>query len=224
VLVLPYHNPVELAKYAATLDQMSGGRVILGVGAGAMTEEFDALGVPFRQRGALTNEGMEIMKELWTNPDPHYRSQRWNLAGFKFAPKPVQQPAIPLWVGGSSSGALRRAATLGDGWHPTGLSSEEFRAGREEVRKLAMAAGRDPDLLTMSMRVEVEVGGKASSQRAASRARLPGDNADQMIAGIRAYQSAGVDHIVLALNSGDMAGITALMVAIAQKVMPHLGR
>jgi hypothetical protein len=76
----------------------------------------------------------------------------------------------------------------------------------------------------MSMRVEVEVGGKASSQRAASRARLPGDNADQMIAGIRAYQSAGVDHIVLALNSGDMAGITALMVAIAQKVMPHLGR
>jgi probable F420-dependent oxidoreductase len=224
VLVLPYHNPVELAKYAATLDQMSGGRVILGVGAGAMTEEFDALGVPFRQRGALTNEGMEIMKELWTNPDPHYRSQRWNLAGFKFAPKPVQQPAIPLWVGGSSSGALRRAATLGDGWHPTGLSSEEFRAGREEVRKLAMAAGRDPDLLTMSMRVEVEVGGKASSQRAASRARLPGDNADQMIAGIRAYQSAGVDHIVLALNSGDMAGITALMVAIAQRVMPHLGR
>jgi probable F420-dependent oxidoreductase len=224
VLVLPYHNPVELAKYAATLDQMSGGRVILGVGAGAMTEEFDALGVPFRQRGALTNEGIEIMKELWTNPDPHYRSQRWNLAGFKFAPKPVQQPAIPLWVGGSSSGALRRAATLGDGWHPTGLSSEEFRAGREEVRKLAMAAGRDPDLLTMSMRVEVEVGGKASSQRAASRARLPGDNADQMIAGIRAYQSAGVDHIVLALNSGDMAGITALMVAIAQKVMPHLGR
>jgi probable F420-dependent oxidoreductase len=224
VLVLPYHNPVELAKYAATLDQMSGGRVILGVGAGAMTEEFDALGVPFRQRGALTNEGIEIMKELWTNPDPHYRSQRWNLAGFKFAPKPVQQPAIPLWVGGSSSGALRRAATLGDGWHPTGLSSEEFRAGRDEVRKLAMAAGRDPDLLTMSMRVEVEVGGKASSQRAASRARLPGDNADQMIAGIRAYQSAGVDHIVLALNSGDMAGITALMVAIAQKVMPHLGR
>jgi probable F420-dependent oxidoreductase len=224
VLVLPYHNPVELAKYAATLDQMSGGRVILGVGAGAMTEEFDALGVPFRQRGALTNEGMEIMKELWTNPDPHYRSQRWNLAGFKFAPKPVQQPAIPLWVGGSSSGALRRAATLGDGWHPTGLSSEEFRAGREEVCKLAMAAGRDPDLLTMSTRVEVEVGGKASSQRVASRARLPGDNADQMIAGIRAYQSAGVDHIVLALNSGDMAGITALMVAIAQKVMPHLGR
>jgi probable F420-dependent oxidoreductase len=223
VLVLPYHNPVELAKYVATLDQMSSGRVILGVGAGAMTEEFEALGVPFRQRGALTNECMAIMKELWTNPDPHYRSQRWNLVGFKFAPKPVQQPAIPLWVGGSSPGALRRAATLGDGWHPTGLSSEEFRAGREEVRKLATAAGRDPEALTMSMRVEVEVGGHASSQRAASRARLPGDSAEGMIAGIRAYQRAGVDHIVLALNSGDLASITALMATIAQKVMPHLG-
>jgi probable F420-dependent oxidoreductase len=221
VLVLPYHNPVELAKYAATLDQMSGGRVILGVGAGAMTEEFDALGVPFKQRGALTNESMAIMKELWTSADPKYHSERWSLAGFKFAPKPVQQPAIPLWVGGASPGAMRRAATLGDGWHPTGMTPEDFRAGREAVRGLAAAAGRDPDALAMSIRVEVEVGGKASSARAASRARLPGDQADQMIAGIQAYQRAGVEHIVLALNSGDMARITALMVEIAERVMPQ---
>ena len=216
VLVLPYHNPVELAKYTASLDQMSGGRLILGVGAGAMTEEFEALGVPFRQRGALTNECMAIMKELWTSPDPQYQSPRWNLTGFKFAPK----PAIPLWVGGSSPGALRRAATMGDGWHPTGMPPDEFRAGREEVRKLATAAGRDPDALTMSIRVEVEVSGRASSPRAASRARLPGDDADQMIAGIQAYQRAGVEHIVLALNSGDLSRITALMAHIAQKVMP----
>lgn len=161
---------------------MSGGRVILGVGAGAMAEEFEALGVPFRQRGALTNECMAIMKELWTKADPRYRSERWNLAGFKFAPKPLQQPSIRLWVGGSSPGALRRAATIGDGWHPTGISPDDFSAGREEVRKLATAAGRDPDTLTMSMQVEVEVTGRASSQRAACRARLSGDNADQMIA------------------------------------------
>ena len=224
VLVLPYHNPVELAKYAASLDQMSGGRVILGVGAGAMTEEFEALGVPFRQRGALTNECMAIMKELWSSPDPHYQSPRWNLTGFKFAPKPVQQPAIPLWVGGSSPGALRRAATLGDGWHPTGMPADEFSAGRQEVRKLAAAAGRDPDVLTMSIRVEVDVNGRASSPRAASRPRLPGDDPEQMIAGIEAYERAGVEHIVLALNSGDLAHITGLMVHIAQKVMPHCRR
>src|SRR5262245_11953544 len=192
VLVLPYHNPVELAKYAATLDQMSGGRLILGVGAGAMMEEFEALGVPFGQRGVLTNESMAIMKELWTSSDPAYQNPRWNLTGFKFAPKPAQQPTIPMWVGGSSPGALRRAATLGDGWHPTGLTAEEFRAGAEEVRKLATAAGRNADRLVMSIRIEVEVGGRASSQRAAGRARLPGDDSDRMIAGIRAYRDAGV--------------------------------
>ena len=161
VLVLPYHNPVELAKYTASLDQMSGGRVILGVGAGAMTEEFEALGVPFKQRGALTNECMTVMKELWTSPDPRYQSPRWNFGGFKFAPKPAQRPAIPLWVGGSSPGALRRAATMGDGWHPTGMTPDEFRAGRDEVRRLAAAAGRDPDALVMSIRVEVDVNGQS---------------------------------------------------------------
>lgn len=224
VMVLPYHNPVELAKYTASLDQMSGGRVILGVGAGAMTEEFDALGVPFRQRGALTNESMEIMRELWTSPDPSYKSPRWNLSGFKFAPKPRQQPHIPLWVGGSSPGALRRAATLGDGWHPTGMPVEQFAAGRDEVRKLAREAGRDPDALVMSMRVEVEVEGRPSSQRAAGRARLNGADAAEMIAGLRAYERAGVQHAVLALNSGEMARITALMVDIAQKVVPEFRR
>ena len=87
VLVLPYHNPVELAKYTATLDQMSGGRVILGVGAGAMVEEFEALGVPFRQRGALTNECIAVMKELWPSPDPTYDSQHWHFTDVKFAPR-----------------------------------------------------------------------------------------------------------------------------------------
>src|SRR6266852_4464356 len=224
VLVLPYHNPVELAKYAASLDQMSGGRVILGVGVGAMTEEFESLGVPFRQRGALTNECMAIMRELWTSPDPHYKSERWNLTAFKFSPKPIQRPAIPLWVGGSSPGAMRRAGTIGDGWHPSGMSPDEFATGREEVRKLAAAAGRDPDALTMSIRVEVEVGGRASSPRASSRARLVGDDLEQMIAGIQAYQRAGVEHIVLALNSGELARITAFMVDIAEKVLPECRR
>lgn len=200
---------------------MSGGRVTLGVGAGAMTEEFEALGVPFRQRGALTNECIAVMKELWTNPDPSYHSRRWNFSDLKFSPKPLQQPHIPLWIGGSSPGALRRAATMGDGWHPSGMSPEEFKVGREEVRKLATAAGRNPDALTMSIRVEVEAHGGASSQRAESRSRLPGDNVDRMSAGISAYQAVGVEHVVLALNSGDIPRLTALMENIARKVMPQ---
>ncbi len=221
VLVLPYHNPVELAKYAASLDQMSGGRVILGVGVGAMTEEFEALGVPFGQRGALTNECIAVMIELWTNPDPRYKSSRWQFGDLKFSPKPLQQPYIPLWIGGSSPGAMRRTATVGNGWHPGGMSPQAFRVGRQEVLKLASDAGRDAEALTMSIRVEVEAHGRPSSRRAQDRARLPGDDLDQMVAGIAAYQDSGVEHVLLALNTGDINRITELMQNIARQVIPQ---
>jgi hypothetical protein len=102
------------------------------------------------------------------------------------------------------------------------MSAAEFSAGRQEVRTLTAAAGRDPDALTMSIRVEVEVHGRPSSHRASSRTRLPGDNLEHLLAGLRAYENAGVDHIVLALNSGDMTQIRALMENIAQQVMPQL--
>ena len=219
VLVLPYHNPVELAKYAATLDQMSDGRVILGVGAGAMTEEFEALGIPMRERGSLTNESIALMRELWTNHSPEYHSRRWDLRDLRFSPKPVQ-PQIPLWIGGSSPGALRRTARVGDGWHPTGLSPEDFAIGRQEVASLAQAAGRDPSTISLSTRVEIEVHGGPSSQRAASRARLPGDDPAAMRAGIEAYREVGAEHIVLALNSGDIPALQRLMSIIADEVLP----
>ena len=221
VLVLPYHNPVELAKYAASLDQMSAGRVTLGVGVGAMTEEFQALGISMRQRGSLTNECISIMKELWTNTDASYHSRRWNFDEVKFSPKPLQKPHIPLWIGGSSPGALKRAAILGDGWHPSGVSPEEFSMGRREIHDLARAAGRDPESLIMSARVEVEVSPGPSSERAANRARLSGVDSGAMIAGIQAYQTAGVEHIVLALNSGDVDQLKSTMESIADSVLPH---
>ncbi len=220
VLVLPYHNPVELAKYAATLDKMSGGRVILGVGAGAMAEEFEALGIPMRERGSLTNESIAIMKELWSNPFPEYHSRRWNFGDLRFSPKPVQRPHIPLWVGGSSPGALRRTARMGDGWHPTGLSPEDFAIGRQEVVEMAAAAGRDSASITMSARIEVEVHGGPSSQRAASRARIPGNDPGAMRASIEAYREAGVEHMALALNSGDVPALRRLMTIIAEEVLP----
>jgi alkanesulfonate monooxygenase SsuD/methylene tetrahydromethanopterin reductase-like flavin-dependent oxidoreductase (luciferase family) len=116
---------------------------------------------------------------------------------------------------------MKRAATMGNGWHPSGMSPDEFNQGRQQVRELAAAAGRDPDALTMSIRVEVEAHGGASSQRAASRARLAGDSVEQMIDGIRSYRDAGVDHIVLAINSGDITRITELMETIAHEVIPQ---
>ena len=221
VLVLPYHNPVELAKYTATLDQMSGGRVTLGVGVGAMTEEFDALGIPMSERGALTNESIRVMRELWSSPAPSYHSRRWNFDDLRFSPKPVQQPHIPLWIGGASPGALRRAARLGDGWHPSGLTPEQYTAGREEVRTLAEQAGRDPDALIWSARVEVEATSGPSSDRAANRARIPGGDLEQTALSIAAYREAGVEHLVLALNTGDVGRIRSLMEELAEHAIPQ---
>jgi probable F420-dependent oxidoreductase len=141
VMVLPYHNPIELAKYSATLDQLSGGRFILGVGAGGTREESDALGLDFHRRGAVANEMMRVMRELWTSDMPAFSGANWSFANMRFSPKPVQRP-LPMWVGGASAGAMRRAATLGDGWHPNGLLPENYRAAAEQIK--AMTAARRP--------------------------------------------------------------------------------
>ena len=220
VLVLPYHNPVELAKYAATLDQISGGRVTLGVGVGAMTEEFDALGISMRERGSLTNECIDIMKELWSSHLPKFQSKRWDFSDLYFSPKPAQS-SIPIWVGGSSPGAIKRTALRGDGWHPTGVSAESYALTKHEIMEAATAAGRDASAMTWSTRLEVEVHGRPSSERASTRTRLSGDNSEMMVAGIKAYQDAGVDHMVLALNSGDVSALKRLMETIAAEVMPE---
>ena len=220
VLVLPYHNPVELAKYAATLDQISEGRVTLGIGVGAMTEEFNALGISMRERGSLTNECIDIMKELWSNHLPTYQSDRWDFSDLYFSPKPVQD-TIPVWVGGSSPGAIRRTAQRGDGWHPTGVSPEGYAVTKQEIIEAATVAGRDSSQISWSTRVEVEVHGVPSSERAGSRTTLPGNDPAKMVADIKAYQDAGVDHIVLALNSGDVPALNRLMETIAAEVLPE---
>ena len=221
VLVLPYHNPVQLAKYTATLDQVSGGRLTLGVGVGHISEEFQALGIEMRQRGSLTDECIAIMKELWTSPHPTYHSRRWNFSDLRFSPKPLQKPHIPLWVGGDSPGAIRRAATLGDGWHPTSISPEEFSLGKRQIDELSATSRRDPESIVMSMRVDVEVQPRPSGTRAADQTSLLGDNPGRMAATIEAFQTAGVEHMVFALNSGDVPAITSLMERIARDVIPQ---
>jgi probable F420-dependent oxidoreductase len=124
VLVLPYHNPIRLAKTVATLDAISAGRVILGVGVGVIEEEFTALGSPYKERGAYSDEALAIMQTLWMQEDPQFAGTYYTFNGMKFSPKPVQQPHPPIWIGGSSHAALRRVARLGDGWHPySGLST-----------------------------------------------------------------------------------------------------
>lgn len=118
VLVLPYRNPVLLAKQISTLDFLSGGRIILGTAVGHMVREFQVLKVPFEERGAMTDEYLRAMVELWTSPDPSFQGRYVQFKDVVFEPKPVQKPYPPILVGGNSLPAMRRAAALGDGWLP----------------------------------------------------------------------------------------------------------
>ena len=120
VIVTPYHHPVTFAKAVSTLDLLSGGRVKLTLGAGMARGEFAALGVPFTKRGRVMDEYIDAMKVLWTADEPEYHGEFVDFAGIAFEPKPVQKPHPPLWIGGSSMAALRRAARVGDGWSPMG--------------------------------------------------------------------------------------------------------
>jgi probable F420-dependent oxidoreductase len=214
VIVLPYHNPFELAKYSATLDQLSAGRFILGVGAGGTREESDALGLDFHHRGAIANEMMRVMRELWTSELPTFSGANWRFDNLRFSPKPVQQP-LPMWVGGASPGAMKRAATLGDGWHPTGLSPENYRAGAEKIKEMAASAGRDPGEICLSVRANIRLNPPAGS------ARSPFDGSSQeMVDAIGDYARVGLEHVVLAPDSGNVALLLEKMEQVARDVIP----
>src|SRR5262249_40218262 len=129
VIVLPYRNPLVTAKILSTLDVLSGGRVIAGVAVGWMEAEFKALGLSFQDRGTLSDEYIAAMKELWTKDRPTYHGRFVDFENITFEPKPIQKPHMALWIGGKTKSAIRRAVDHGDGWHPTRLLVEEFRAG-----------------------------------------------------------------------------------------------
>lgn len=141
VLVLPYHNPIRLAKAAATLDVLSGGRLILGVGVGGIEKEMHAMGTPFAERGAFSDEAIGVMRALWTEAEPRFDGKYSRFAGMPFSPKPLQKPSIPVVIGGVSRAAIRRAARLGDGWQPLGLSPNALRDGMATLREEVLAAG-----------------------------------------------------------------------------------
>jgi probable F420-dependent oxidoreductase len=150
VLVLPYRNPVVLAKELASIDVLSGGRLLLGVAAGWLKEEFDMIGVPFAERGRRTDEAIAVLRALWTEPRVTFHGRFTQLDDAMFFPKPVQQPP-PIWIGGGSPAALRRVARLGDGWIAAPRPSlEALAADITTIRRLAAEAGRDPAAIGVS--------------------------------------------------------------------------
>lgn len=142
VIVLPYRTPVVAARELATIDWLSRGRLFPAVGVGVeLPREFEASGVPFRERGRRTDEAIEIMRLLWTQDEVTYTGEFYRLDRISVFPKPWQHPP-PIWIGGKSEAATRRAGRLGDGWIPSFITPEEFAAGMDRVRGTAHAAGR----------------------------------------------------------------------------------
>lgn len=217
VIILPYRNPLALAKMVSTLDTLSRGRIILGIGAGWLEGEFKALGVPFRERGKITDEYIEVIKELWTSNSPEYRGEYARFSDIKFLPKPERKPHPPVWVGGESSKAMERAARHGDGWHPFGLTPEAFREKAEYLKTLLPPEKKDGFI--MSLRRNIEINDK---REFGPEETLRG-NIEKIMKGIKDYRAAGVDHIILYILGRDFKAILGTLRVFAEEIRPGLG-
>jgi probable F420-dependent oxidoreductase len=168
VIVLPARNPAQLARELATIDRLSGGRLIVGVGVGRREPTAAGLGLPADRRARRLREGVEVLRALWADGEATYDGELYRFAGLSIEPKPVQRPGPPIWFGAGTPPALRRAARMGDGW--LGAGSSPSAAFPDQVRILADAlrtAGRDPGAFAIGKRVYIAV--EDTEQRARER-------------------------------------------------------
>lgn len=222
VLILPYRNALLTAKIVATLDALSNGRVILGVGVGWMEEEFVALGLDtYHQRGAVSDEYIQAFRQLWTTDQPRFEGKYVRFSDIGFAPKPVRQPHPPIWVGGHTAPAIRRAARLGDGWHPiglrppAGLPPDEMRQAVARLHDEANKAGRHPEDVTISFRAPLVFADRTGTDRTpltGSAAAIQDD--------IGRYAACGVSHMIFDVQTPDVTDMRRVMERFAQDVRP----
>ena len=183
VLVMPYLHPMTLAKSLATLDQLSGGRLVVGLGAGSLPEENTAMGVPYENRGAYCNEFVDVLRRLWTDDAASFSGQFFDFEPVCASPKPLQKPHPPIMIGGNRPPALRRVARFGDGWHPMNVSPDGVTRRLAVLRAEAAAANR-ADVPT------------------AVQVRLDMARVDEGAAA--AYEEAGVTDLVMHVATSDL--------------------
>lgn len=201
VLIMPYRNPIATAKMMATLDQMSGGRVIAGIGVGWNEAEFNALGVPFRERGARTTEYLRVWQACWTPGEVAFAGQFFSFSKMYISPKPLQQPHPPIWVGGSSAAALRRAAEFAQVWQPTPTPLADLIKRQDDLRQACDRIGRqEPPVTRMSFRVDLT--GITGNTVPAGKPRQTGQGTPaQVVEDIQRYRhEAGVDAFQINFN------------------------
>lgn len=194
VYLAALRHPLVVAKQIASLDQLSAGRVLLGVGAGWIPEEYETLGIPFGERGRVLDEHLEAMRTLWRDEKPRYSGQHYRFDNIGFEPKPVRRD-VPILVGGNSPAARRRAARLGDGWHVIDVPMGELEAGIAELARECSAAGRRPEDVPTSIRSQVSLT-TAPVPEADRMVPLTGP-VDAILRDLRRYRELGVAHVAL---------------------------
>jgi probable F420-dependent oxidoreductase len=219
VIVLPYRNALVAAKAAATVDQASGGRFIFGVGVGWDEAEFVDLGLPFRERGRLSNDYIRAIKAAWTNDVPEYKGEYLSFAGANFSPRPAQRPHPPIWVGGSpgavSGPAVRRCAELGDAWHPLSLSLDDVEKGFATLRDLAARSGRR-DAVGLAPRNLLDL---TDASKGSGRAAFQGSVAE-VVSDVRRVRALGAEWMTFDLPRAGVPAMARAMERLAGEVKP----
>lgn len=224
IVVLPYRNPFVVAKSGATLDLISDGRFILGVGVGYLKREFAALGVDFDERGKLFDEALEVIRGIWTTDDFSYEGSHFTAKGITAHPRPVSRPHPPIWIGGNTAAARRRVTVHGDGWCPfpapavlaqtartAEMSSDILGEGIDDLRRRLEMEGRDPSTIDISF-TNAEGGS-------------PGDNAfnaDAYLSGVEKLAALGVTWLQVGLPGDSLTHVLETIERFGKTVIAQL--
>ena len=226
VMVVPHRQPILAAKMLATADILSGGRVIVGCGAGWMLEEFQAVGAPdFADRGRVTDEYIAAFKELWTNDKPAFKGKHVAFDNILFRPKPVQQPHPPVWIGGESQAAMRRAIKLGEGWYPASSNpanrldtAERVASAIDGFKTMAANAGRDPASIALAHVVLWPVDWQPEAAISGGRRTLTGSTV-QMLEDVDLMAKAGIGDVCVSFHGASVSDMVTRMERFADEIL-----
>ncbi|MFU0504195.1 LLM class flavin-dependent oxidoreductase [Pseudaminobacter sp. NGMCC 1.201702] len=235
ILVLPLRNPVALAKQLSSMDQLSEGRLIMGMASGWYKREFDAVGIPFEKRGKFMAENLEILNRLWTEEKVSGEYMNHKISSAVMYPKPFQQPRMPILIGGYVDRVLQRAAVDGDGWLTYFYRPEDFKKSWAKIRNFAQEAGKDPDTLMNASQLPIMVGPSKAAVRDemmdwlnkewdfpehsdCSRESAIMGSVDECVEQLREHLDAGVQKIIFVPYKYEMDQVET----IARDIIPRL--
>jgi len=217
--VLPRHNPFEVAKQVAEIDQLSNGRMIFGVGAGWFEEEFEVLGQNYKNRGARLDDALQLIDALWKPDQVTYSGEFYSIADASFAPKPVQTPNPPIWIAGGSKLAMKRAAKHADVFHPVRVLPEAIPDISQTLGDLCEGYGRARDAVQIGVKVLLDFTNQPTADGQFPTQGRPQDIVDA----IRRYLDAGVESLVLDIAPEKREVLLDSIERFAQDVRPHIG-